>query len=167
MKKLLNNPLVVGAMALIAVGIVVMNIIRPMMGSGKSPRPASVNSVVQKEEPQKSPEGKPAQSAMAEHQDEVADRGKINWRKKPALRDPFKPRAAVSRKSYSRSVPTRVVSFRLFGIWVEPGVRFAAINNKIVSEGDRIGEYRVAEIKPDSVLLKGPKGNRLLKFRNW
>jgi len=167
MKKLLNSPFFVGAMALIAVGVVAMNIIRPMMGSGTPSRSKNVKQVVNKEEPKKRSEEKPAQSAAAVHPDKAADRGKIRWRKKPALRDPFKPRAPVSRRSYSRPVPTAAASFRLFGIWVEPGVRFAAINNKIVSEGDRIGEYRVAEIKPDSVLLKGPKDSRLLKFRNW
>lgn len=169
MKKFLNSPLFVGAIALFAVGVVIMNVVRPMMGYGTSSR-ASKKRVVEERVLVKNPENekKPDQPAEAMSSDEIADRDRIRWRKNPALRDPFKTKEPVSRKArkVGKKAVAAVKRFRLYGIWVEPGVRFAAINNEIVSEGDRIGEYRVAKIKSDSVLLKGPKGTRLLKFRN-
>lgn len=160
MKKLLNNPLFVGAMALVAVGVVVMNVVRPTRGPGAPHQTTSVKKAV----PEESSDKKPAQPATEMSPEEVADRDRIRWRQKPAIRDPFRPKTSVSGKTSKRTRAQK--QFRLYGIWVEPGVRLAAINDKIVSEGDRIGGYRVDKIKPDSVLLKGPRNSRLLKFRN-
>jgi hypothetical protein len=53
--------------------------------------------------------------------------------------------------------PSPALSFKLSGIlWTERG-RVAAINQKIVKEGELLQEYRVARIERDRVILKKEK----------
>ncbi|GMT41862.1 MAG: hypothetical protein IEMM0002_0273 [bacterium] len=156
MKKLFNNPMVVGAMVLIALGIVSWNLIGPTIGEKTVHKTVEPTTAVKK----KSKENEAAPVLKNEPDRKNVNKKKLGW-KWDGKRDPFKtPEAPVIQKKYI--APT--MRLRLYAVWVEPGVSYAYINDNIYKEGDRIGAYRVAEIKPDSVLLKGPKGDRFLKF---
>jgi len=57
-----------------------------------------------------------------------------------------------------------VLDFKLRGITYAKGIGFAFINNDIVKKGDRMGDYVVAEIYKDKVLLKKGEQELYLSF---
>jgi hypothetical protein len=57
-----------------------------------------------------------------------------------------------------------VFEFKLQGITYANGTGFAFINNDIVKKGDRLGDYTVAEIYKDKVLLKKGEQEQYLRF---
>jgi hypothetical protein len=83
---------------------------------------------------------------------------------------PHDPFHLPKKKSVNRQVPggVRVGQWHLTGIIVGvSGDRLAIVNDRLVSEGDKITGGQIDRIYPDSVIIKGPFGTRELKMLSF
>lgn len=159
---LLKSKIVVGALALMAVGVVFKNIVLPIFGSFQTPT-ATVELF-------SAPELSVGASAVAAPKTELKDLAWILDIKK----DPFKtiqhlpdriikPVLRKARPGKAKKVEKKQ-RYTLVGVVVEPDRRFAVINDEVVAEGDRYKGYEVVKIDKDSVLLKRRDSYRTLRF---
>lgn len=163
---LLKSKIVVGALALIAVGVVFKNVVLPIFGFFETTAaPVKLFSA---------PALSVSASAVAAPKTQLKDLAWILDIKK----DPFKTIQhlpdrivkSVLRKARPKSRPGKAKpvkkeqEFTLVGVVVEPDGRFAVINDEVVAEGDRYKGYEVVKIHKDSVLLKGRDSYRTLRF---
>lgn len=79
-----------------------------------------------------------------------------------ALADPTRP-PSLSRLSPDGEI-ARPAGPMLQSIVLSPGRRFAMINGKVVSVGDRVGSATLVAIDIDSVRLREGSGTRVLKL---
>lgn len=169
--KLLKNTAFVGVLALVAIGFVTKNIILPLF---KSSRPPS--RVVYKEEiTQKKGIDIQQIESIVGGTLPVADFEQLGWVLDYA-RDPFKiktllleaeqgPEPVVEEeKPVIVDIEDKTRNYALIAVVGEPGKRLAVINDAIVSEGDYYQDYEVIKINSDSVVLKGPGGQKKLEF---
>lgn len=71
------------------------------------------------------------------------------------LRDPTMPLGYHSQVS---SPETKARSLKLSAIFVKKSGNYAVINDNIVSVGDKIGQYEVLTIMPETVTVKDVRG---------
>ena len=153
MKKLLNNPWVVGALALLALAFVAHSLIPAGGGSGVA---------FVAEEP----------VDLADHGDETPASGRNAESIRDALknlpglgatlRDPFSPRAkaapAVEAPVEKTPAPDIVETIRLTALWTQDGATYALINDKICRVGDKVGRLQLESATQDGVWVKHWKG---------
>ena len=170
MRKILNNPLVVAGLCLIAGIIIYLN------GPESAPEPSR--------KPMVSPKKIEVASTMETSRQETKgtiEVDKLGWTES-IVRDPFGPtptrEKARARKTlaHGRGQPTTsrkrsgkdarlFRSLKLNAIAMEADSRIAVINRSIVKEHDRINGFQVDRIDPDGVTLKGPSGAYRLTFQ--
>ncbi|MBI5815690.1 MAG: hypothetical protein HZB29_08790 [Nitrospinae bacterium] len=155
MKRLLNNPIVVGAMALVAALIVYINVIRPLMP--KSAPPPEQVADAGAATPGKAPAAPVVTAALA------IDYSAAGWAPAPR-RDPFSSvplspiGAAAERPKQAKDM------LQLTAIVIEPGYRAASINKSFVKVGQNVDNYRVIGIAPEEVTVAGPLGRETITF---
>ncbi len=156
--KIFKNPVFVGILAVIALAVVFNNIIKPIFfkGGGKQAVKNVRNS-------------KPAVAKEKAVKPEAVqgkiDYDNVGWAES-FVRDPFKLEALaeeLARVEEAEKKRTRRID-TLTAVIVEPGVRLAVINNKIVGLGESYFEFKVLRISSGMVLLEGPEGNKKLTF---
>jgi|SRR5947207_12653409 len=78
-------------------------------------------------------------------------------------RDPFSwPRSAVAVSTNAPAGPTP--AFRLQGVSIEGEKMLAVINRRVVSTGEKLGDYVVERILPREVWMHGPAGRITLRL---
>jgi hypothetical protein len=83
------------------------------------------------------------------------------WLNRPA-RDPFQ----VVRPARPREATpvTPVSRFKLMALWLQTGGRLAVIDQRVYAEGDQLAEYRILQIDPEGVLVRGPEHEDRITF---
>lgn len=170
MRKILNNPLVVAGLCLIAGVILYLN------GAESSLEPSTGTTVAPKKNNVLSTMDTSSQEKIG-----TIELDKLGWTES-TVRDPFGPiptqvkvraiktmaqgrvQLTTSRKQSGKDVRL-FRSLKLNAIAVEPDSRMAVINRSIVKENDRIKGFRVERIEPDGVMLNGPSGAYRLTFK--
>ena len=169
MRVILNNPLVVGGLCLIAGVILYLNgtgsSLEPMTGKVATPIKTAML---------------PAKHIGGREKIGTIEIDKLGWTDS-VVRDPFGPMLtqdearviknfaqgrgqSITARKRSGAVARRLRSLKLNAISVEPHSRMAVINRSIVKENDRIKGFRVQRIEPDNVMLKGSSGTYRLTF---
>lgn len=180
MRKVFNNPWVVGGLGLTALGAVYSNVIAPDMETLIRPPRAPVPPA-EGARPSAGPvAGLPLPGVGGSVQQPLrAQIDQMGW-PDHIRRDPFKPvsLAASSEEteevdddyddedflSSAQEINQRGLALELQAIaWGEEG-KIAVINRIMVQEGEKIGEYLVVHIRSDAVELEGPEGLEWLEF---
>ena len=91
----------------------------------------------------------------------------ISWTESPASerppRDPFAwPRHALAGSTNATVGPP--LPFRLQAISIEADKAFAVLNQRVVSTGEKLGDYLVERILPTEVWLRGPAGRVVVRL---
>jgi hypothetical protein len=91
----------------------------------------------------------------------AAQGGAAPWVVSPR-RDPFlghvRPRNAAG------AYPLAVELLTVQGIWMQPDVKLAVINRTLVSQGEKLLEFRIEEIGNDHIWVQGPNGRERVDF---
>jgi len=164
--KLLRNPWVTGALAVIAVAVVVYQVVAPQRS--RRPAPASPASPTAAVAPAPGNPGSRATPAL-QHSGSGMDRSYIEsrfagWVNVPR-RDPFLLFASGPAQKNLMHTNSPLASWKLTGIWNQAGSRLAVINNKVYGVGDAIQGYQVEKIEGDEVWLNGTNGLERLGFQ--
>jgi len=169
--NLLRNPIVVGGLVVIALGIIGYQIFQPRWPGAHTGPPITATPPLASTQPVIAPAPRPiSQSptnpALVERgvnggidQDYV--RAHLNeWMDTPG-HDPF---VVLSTNSAGGLKESPVASWHLKAIWRQTGGRLAAINRGIYKEGDLIECYTVERIEADQVWFQGPNTKERLAF---
>jgi len=159
-KKLLNNPIFVGALVLIAFVFALKNIVGIQFGS--APVPLAEEALII------DPEDVSGETGDQATPPSNIDMQRAGWVELPR-RDPFGPWISAQPDIME---PVRAVDkapasekYRLVAVMVEKGTKYATLNRTILTEGDYVDEYHVVSIAPDHVMLRGLKGLEKLTFQ--
>ncbi len=179
--KFLRNPWVTGALAVIAVAVVVYQFM-PQQRSGRSapvsPAPPAVASAPDNSGSPATPalqhSTPPASASLgatggpAEAPGPGMDRTQLEsrfagWVNAPQ-RDPF---LLVSLGPQKTIVPTNspVALWKLTGVWDQTGSRLAVVNNKVYGEGDEIQGFRIQKIEGDEVWFNTTNGLERIELK--
>jgi hypothetical protein len=176
--KLLNNPIVVGALAVVAVGYTVWTI----TGSGRprhtprTPPPAAMNPA-----PTPTPTPSPATTTppptpstpttttttTASHRLQnpiklaVIQTEARRWLESPR-RDPFQ---ILASRTDAPQGPSAAQLLSLRAIWRQTGSQLAILNEKILREGDQVLGFAVETIEADGVWVRSTNGRERVSFR--
>jgi hypothetical protein len=153
MKKILNNPWVVGALALAAVAFVANSLI-PAGGGGSGVLPAEDAGAYEDT----------TETVVA---DGASDSGSIRDAMKElpqgsTARDPFASRkkavAVAAATEEKVTAPDIVETVRLTALWTQDGETFALINNRVCRSGEALGGLTLESATQDGVWLTHWKG---------
>jgi hypothetical protein len=180
--KLLRNPVVVGILAVVAVGMVIYQVFLPIwrrshpagVRRAAAPKPATASApaaaraALTAEAPAarvSSPSaGKPAIGAAPGIEMEYVRTNFPRWLEAPQ-RDPFLLASPIVSNESTNEPPSPVSAWKLKGIWRQTGSRVAAINNGIFSEGDEIEGYQIITIEADGVWFQSTNRMERLSLR--
>jgi hypothetical protein len=167
--KALRNPLVVGALAFVALALllwrVVLPLVRPYFGRQKTVQQivSDVGDKLVSEALPNSTPTPPPVAAEVETRIEVPNifTNIAEWVAVPK-RDPFQGR--IRPRDDRGAYPPAAELLTLTGIWRQTGSSLAVINGQILSEGSDILDFKVAAIETDRVWVQGPNGREALSF---
>ncbi len=162
--KPLNNPWVVGALCVVALGLAGYQFLAPHRRPGISPAAATPAPAPVPSRPSalSAHSLAPAQAAAPPS---LIDQTYVlshlaQWIEAPQ-RDPFLlPTASF----HGAATGSPVIKWKLRAIWNQTGCRLAVINKGIYAEGDLVEGYRLEKIESDGVWLRGPTGREGLGF---
>ena len=161
--KLLRNPVVVGALALIAVVVVAIQLGPLFMPSISGPRPNIGTPPHAVTTPTPQPVGSPAPQPKAPVGASIdiptIEASSARWNS-DLKKDPFQARHASIQ---STNPPARDL-LTLNAVWRQTAGDFAVINNRIVAPGDRILTFSVSRIEPDAVWVDSTNGLERIEF---
>jgi hypothetical protein len=155
MKKLLNNPWVVGALALAALAFVAHSLIPANGGSGAG--------VVEDAGANPLAGGEPSEA--------VAATGSVHDAIKElstnsATRDPFSPRAKIAAHiaapAEKTPQPDVVETIKLTALWTQDGATFALINDRVCKAGEKLGRITIDVATQDGVWVTHWRGRDFL-----
>ena len=175
--KLMGNPWIVGALCVIAAGVVGYQFLPPRSSVGSATAsngsalvpaapPASPPSAAAASDPARTtPRTTPGTNALSSAT--LIDVSYVQshfaqWVESPA-RDPFLFSPPVPPEA-AQALVSPVSHWKLKAIWRQTGNRLAAINQGIFAEGDVIEGYRIEQIDSDQVWFEGPTGRESLGF---
>jgi hypothetical protein len=149
MKKILNNPWVVGVLALAALAFVAHSLIPAVGGSATGVvEDVGANQLVD-----------------AESADPAAGAGSVleaikELSSSPATRDPFSPRAKIAAQAAVEKTPLPdvVETVRLTALWTQDGATYALLNNRVCSAGEKLGRITLETATQDGVWVSHWKG---------
>jgi hypothetical protein len=156
MRKLLNNPWVVGGLAVAALAFVAMPLL-PKWGSGPSPSPVVDDTT--------SVEGSADDSVGANAPSNITLALKDLVVGAP--RDPFAGRTKVQAQAAVAevaAVPDSVDTLRLSAIWVQGADTFVLINGAIRQAGDEFSRFKIESAARDGVWVTHWKGRDFLSL---
>lgn len=162
--KLLRNPLTVAALAVLALGVVVWNLARPLWTryqtrAKAAPAAARKATRVTPAIPQVRPDA-PAATSLTPINLEVIQARLVEWIDSP-LRDPFEAYLGGLRGTPG---PRAADLLALKAVWRQTGQRLAVINDAVVGEGDQVLGFRIDRIEGDVVWVHGTNGTERLQF---
>ncbi len=171
MKKLLDNPYIVGALVLLALLVAFRKPMNNWIQRSKS-NPSVSTLITNTNESLGIVKNQSSQQAQSEILPEAKIEVKdIQWILKP-YRNPFKNPFKKDSKEADENVkveentiviPTKQ-TFKLTAILIEQEKKVVMINGKILSEGETISGYKITSINRDYVLLEGYGEKRKLTF---
>lgn len=160
--KLLRNPLIVGALVLIALVVVVIQF-KPRFLSSNAPvqgntggAPTPVPAVVPQPNASAAQQKAPPGSSIDV---QTIEANSARWNNS-LQRDPFLARSSFPQ---STNAPARDL-LTLNAIWRQTSGDLAVINNRIVVAGDRVLMFSVSRIEADGVWVDGPNGPERIEF---
>jgi len=147
MKKLLNKPWFVAALAAIAL-FLVGHSVWPWLHAST---PAGDEAAAPEPDAATAPEARPSIEAVLQS---ISIQG--------TLRDPFAPRRAVANETAAAepaaALPDLVETVTLAALWTQHGETLALINGQILQAGDAIGRLRIESASDDGVWVRHWKG---------
>jgi len=154
MRKLLNNPWIVTALALVAAACVGFSLMPSRTASGRG-MPESREALTQAEPVANSNANEPGQPTVIEAMKELAVT--------TLPTDPFASRAKpVVEAVTAEVVPETVDTVRLSAIWTQDGATFILINGQIHQAGDEISRIKIESATQDGVWVAHWKGRDFL-----
>ncbi len=172
--KLLNNPIVVGALAVVAVGYTVWTITgsRNPRRTPSTPPPAAVNPAptpTPTPTPTPAPTTPPTQTATTPASPRLQNPIKLaviqtearRWLESPR-RDPFQ---ILASRTDAPQGPSAAQLLSLRAIWRQTGSQLAILNEKILREGDQVLGFAVETIEADGVWVRSTNGRERVSFR--
>ena len=156
MRKLLNNPWIVAALALAAAAFVGQSLWPRRNGAGPAVVPAMANVADAPGVDQVVADGATAPSA-----DEL-----MALTTTTARRDPFAPagKSVAALAALEKARPDLLDTVHLTAIWAQEGATYAVINDTIVRPGDAIGRLKIESATTDGVWLVHWKGRDHLEL---
>jgi len=158
MKKLLNKPWFVAALALAAIAFVGNAVYQGMR------KPAYGGGVTALAEPAAPAEGEVA--AEGERLP-VRDALKALVIPKSGLRDPFAPRVheeTISAAMEKITAPDFVDTMHLSALWTQSGATFTLINDHICQVGDQIGRLKIESATQEGIWVSHWKGRDFISL---
>ena len=153
MKKLLNNPWIAGALALIAVIFVAHSLIPASGDSGAA---------VAVEEPVDISQSSDETPVEGQKVESIREALKGLPGLGTSLRDPFSPRAKagplIAAPAEKAPLPDIVETIRLTALWTQDGATYALINDSICRVGDKIGRLLLESATQEGVWVTHWKG---------
>ncbi len=150
MRKSLNNPWIVSALALAAVAFVGQSLWpkRIIAGPAAAPAVAPVAESAATNQP-------PGDATMVQSAEEL-----LALTGQPARRDPFAPagKTVAAMAAVEKARPDLVDTVHLSAVWAQEGAVYAVINDTIVRPGDAIGRLKIESATTDGVWLVHWKG---------
>ena len=176
--KFLRNPIVTGALVVVAIGIVVYQCLPMFRNRGGGATTADTTTVAAPAQPvppasttPNSPAVETKNSSAPLPKQKPMDRSNIalnftGWLRN-AARDPFLLVEGSSQKKVATQGPSPLANWKLKAIWLQTGSggRLAAINQSIYKEGDMIEGYRIEKIDEDTVWFQTPDSREHLSFK--
>lgn len=160
--KLLQNPWVVGAMALTGIGVLAFNVGGPLYKKYARNRPsapkAAASVPVTAAAPAPVSPGAPVPSDL-DHAHFTARMR--DWVQTPPT-DPFTPPPPP--RPDAPKGPTAASVLKLQGTWRQTGSMVAVINRQAVIAGEMVDGFAVQRIEADRVLVVGPRGVEEIRF---
>lgn len=161
--KLLQNPWVVGAMALAGFGVLAFNVGGPLYkkyarNRPSAPRAAAASLPATAAIPVTENPAAPVPSAL-DHAHFTARMR--DWVETPPT-DPFTPPPAP--RPDAPKGPTAASVLKLQGTWRQTGSMVAVINRQAVIAGEVVDGFTVQRIEADRVLVVGPRGVEEIRF---
>ncbi len=170
MRKILDNPYIVGLLVMIALVVYFKEPIMKFVNKFRSaPAVATTTTVTGDQSSEKSQLPALTQEMPGILPDAKIETDKIQWILKPS-RDPFRGKKRGDTKP--DTPPTNIIEkttppkppLKLKAVVIEGEKKFAVINDKIVEEGESLLDYRVLSIARDFVVLEGFGEKRKLTF---
>lgn len=177
--KVLRNPVAVGLLALVAIGLVANSAIKPLLRSKvrKTFKPATVVQTVSA--PARPVAPPPARDASPTSKsavllekaaetpggidlDLVRSRA-AHWLAHPR-HDPFEIRH-IPDTSTNRSYPPAMELLTLTAIWRQTDSSLAVLNNRSYMAGDSVLRFTIKSIENDRVWVQGPNGRESVEFK--
>jgi hypothetical protein len=169
--NLLRNPIVVGGLVVIALGIIGYQFFQPRWPGTRSAPPSIAPALQATAQPVVATAPRPATNASTNPPllergvnggiDKDYVRSHLNeWIDTPG-RDVF---VVLSTNSAAGQQQSPVASWHLKAIWRQTGGRLAAINRGIYKEGDLLEGYTLERIEADQVWFQGPNTKERLVF---
>lgn len=161
--KLLQNPWVVGAMALAGLGVLAFNVGGPLYKKYARSRPSAPKAAAASMPaaiaiPVANSPSAPVPSDL--DQAHFAARMR-DWVETPPT-DPFTPPPAP--RPDAPKGPTAASVLKLQGTWRQTGSMVAVINRQAVIAGEIVDGFTVQRIEADRVLVVGPRGVEEIRF---
>ncbi len=168
MRKWLQSPIFVGIMACFAVLLLAKNLgFLSLDWLSGDEQKASQN---QDEKAGKNAKGKSKEQAGSSQSSgdsgrATVDLANVGWVEKPE-RDPFRPAVLEpASSSETNDLPSAKEMLNLEGTWHQASGQLAIVNNRLVEEGDSVGEFNIEEIHPDGLWVTGPRGREWVGFK--
>ena len=161
--KLLQNPWVVGAMALAGLGVLAFNVGGPLYKKYARSRPSAPKAAAASvpAAPTLPVANSPAVPVASDlDQAHFAARMR-DWVQTPPT-DPFTPPPAP--RPDAPQGPTAASVLKLQGTWRQTGSMVAVINRQAVIAGETVDGFTVQRIEADRVLVVGPRGVEEIRF---
>lgn len=176
MRKLMNNPLFVGGLSVVALLFVFVQVVLPLWGqsadAGPEFEPAAPSSLI----PELT-QTEQVQTVMTSEGEQAGTRlikEMVGWGE-TYPRDPFQVaswtgsqedrRTQQSREPSLPKPDTDLDDLQLQAVSMEGETRVAVINREIVREGDHVEAFSVLRIQADGVWMQGPRGEERLEFQ--
>ena len=162
MKKALENPVVVGILALVAVFVVYRAAFKG--SSYDAPPPADQESSAKKKEKKsgKSKAGLPKAKVDVTVAQWANTFDRDPFGSEEEEREPIRDEAPVR---FEESLPeTSRPDLKLSAIWVEGEKQMAVINDKVVEEGEHILDFEIERILANQVIVHGSGGRAVVGF---
>jgi hypothetical protein len=170
--KILQNPIAVLVLAVVAVALIASQIAWPMIQRShwmqSAPAAPGITAPVSKPAPQPEP-GKAtialdvAVNAMPEARIDAGIAGASAARSAEApRRDPFQGQLLATNQGKPYPPARELLTYDSF--WRQSGSTLAVINNRVIAVGDSILQFRVESIEHDRVWVEGPNGRESVEF---
>jgi len=152
MKKLLNNPLVVALLALLAVGVVYVQVVEPILNSPNQLATIAVEYAVL---------GNPQAP-----ESNVTSAPNFGWSKSMFSHNPFSDiDEPVKKQRIGIKHKVKDTTHQLSAVLIGAKQPMAWIDGSLVGMGDAVAGMRVVAIEQDRVVLSSSKGQRILKLQ--
>ena len=153
MRKLLNNPWFVGAMALVALGVVVNSVWPSKPRYAQAAADAADGAVTETG----------STDTGDAHSLSIPDALKALAVSSP-VRDPFAGTAVAEKTGAAEKVelPDAVDTVHLSAVWIQQGNNLALINDRIVAAGEEIGRLKIESASSEGVWVTHWKGRNFI-----